>query len=315
MAKTRRPRTESKRGRTRARQFEAIPLGAITPAEERLALKFDTLVTSATVKDRQIKAMQPEIIGAKVRGGSAKTGKQLVDFRPVSVFTWPDALYVPRDQQASSRPKPPDSRLYSHDWTGGNGVTTASRDTGGLFAYAAAATTDPSKSADAAVGITYSPASSLSYVTYEPDVYCSIGYRMFVDFWPQLTSGQVRLGTSLIMAAWLRSPVLSGSYELVRWSEVVVFDSLAQDAGSNVFPNIRHTLQRNFINSALATTFLVEGGRTYVFGVVARAWVRHNVTSSTGKPIPQDATKFRLYAEMVCSVPFMAATVKQVLIP
>ena len=314
MAKTRKRPTGSTRGRTRVRGFEAIPLAGITPAEERLALKFDALVTSATVKDRQIKAMQREIIGAKVRGGSAGTGKQLINF-PVSAFTWPDALYIPRDQQASSRPRPPDSRLYSHDWTGGNGVANSSRDTGGLFAYAAAATTDPFKSSDAAVGITYSPTSALSYVTYEPDVYCSIGYRMFVDFWPQLTSGQVRLGTSLITAAWLRSPVLSGSYELLRWNETVVFDSLAQDAGSNVFPNIRHALQRNFVNSALATTFLVEGGRTYVFGVVARAWVRHNVTSSTGSQIPQDATKFRLYAEMVCSVPFMAVTVKQVLIP
>jgi hypothetical protein len=295
--------------------FEAVPLAGITPAEERLALEFDTLVTSATVKDRQIKAMQPEIIGAKVRGGFANSGKQLIDFHQVAGVTWPDALYVPRDQQVSSRPKPPDSRLYSHDWTGGSGVGTASRDTGGLFAYAAAATTDGPKSADAAVGITYSPTSSLSYVTYEPDVYCSIAYRMFVDFWPQLIAGQVRLGTSLITAAWLRSPVLSGSYELLRWNEVAVFDSFAQDAGSTVFPNIRHTLQRSFLNSALATTFLVEGGRTYVFGVVARAWVRHNITSSTGSPIPQDAKKFRLYAEMVCSVPFMAATVKQILIP
>ncbi len=272
-------------------------------------------MTSGTVKDRQIKAMQSEIIGAKVRGGSASTGKHLIDFREVAGLTWPDALYVPRDHQALSRPKPPESRLYSHDWIGGNGVATSSCDTGGLFAYAAAATTDAPKLADAAVGITYSPTSSLSYVTYEPDVYCWIAYRMFVDFWPQLISGQVRLGSSLITAAWLRSPVLSGSYELLRWNEVAVFDSFAQDAGSTVFPNIRHTLQRSFVNSALATTFLVEGGRTYVFGVVARAWVRHNVTSSTGSPIPQDANRFRLYAEMVCSVPFMAATVKQVLIP
>ena len=119
---------------------------------------------------------------------------------------------------------------------------------------------------------------------------------MFVDFGPQLIAGQVRLGTSLITGAWRRNPVLSGSYQLVRSNEVTVFDSFAQDAGSTVFPNIRHTLQRNFINSALGTTFLVEGGRSYVFGVIARAWVSHNVTSNTGRPIPQDATRFRLYA-------------------
>ena len=239
----------------------------------------------------------------------------MTDFGRVAGLIWPDALYIPRDQQASSRPKAPDSRLYTHEWTGGTGVGTASRDTGGLFAYAAAATTDSFKSEDAGVGITYAPANTLSYVRYEPDVYCSIAYRMFVDFWPQLIAGQVRLGTSLITGAWRRSPVLSGSYELVRSNEVTVFDSFAQDAGSTVFPNIRHTLQRNFVNSALGTTFLVEGGRSYVFGVVARAWVSHNVTSNTGRPIPQDATRFRLYAEMVCAVPYMAVTVQQVSFP
>lgn len=315
MAKSRHARSRSSRGRARARGFEPIPLIGITPAEERLAAEFDDLVTSGTVKDRQIKALVPKIVGAKVRGGSGIGGRQVIDFARLPGFTWPNALYVPRNEQATSRPKPPDDRLYSHAWTGGTGVANASRDSGGLFAYAAAATTDPSKYSDAAVGITYEPTSTLSYVKYEPDVYCSIGYRMFVDFWPQLIAGQVRLGVSLITAAWLRSPVLSGSYELVRSVETPVFDTYDQDAGSTVFPNIRHTLQRNYVNSQLGTTFLVQGGRTYVFGVVARVWVRHNVTSSTGSPIPQDATKFRLYAEMTCSVPYMVVTVQQVLVP
>jgi hypothetical protein len=313
MVKARKSTKRPARGR--ARGFEAIPLTSYTATETRLADKFDALVTSATVKDRQIKAMQPEIIGAKVRGGSAVIGKHFLDFTHVAGLTWPDTLYVPRNDQARGRPKPPDSRLYSHEWTGGNGVATASRDTGGLFAYAAASTTDMSKSSDAAVGITYVPAATLSYVKYEPDVYCSIDYRMFVDFWPQLIAGQVRLGVSLITGQWLLSPVLSGSYELVRWNATTVFDSLAQDAGSTVFPNIRHTLTRNYLNSALSTTFLVEGGRTYVLGVVARAWVQHNVTSNTGSPIPQDPNKFRLYIDAVCSVPFMAVSVQQVLVP
>jgi hypothetical protein len=312
MAKTRKPRTGAKRAR-RARGFEAIPLDRITPAEERLARKFDTLVTSAKVTDRQIKAMQTAIIGAKIRGGSfSAAGKDFIDFRGAPPFTWPNALYVPRNQQASSRPKPPDSRLYSHNWTAGDGVATASRDTGALYAYAAAGTADRFRWSDAAVGITYSPSSSLSYVTYQPDVYCSIGYRMFVDFWPNLIAGQVQLGLSVITGAWLQSP---GSYQLQALNKVVVFDSFPTDAPSTVFPDIRHTLQRSFVNSALATTFLVKGGQTYVFGVVARAWVAHNVTTSTGSLIPQDPKKFKLYADMLCTVPYMAVTVKQVLIP
>ena len=95
-----------------------------------------------------------------------------MDFGGVVGLAWPDSLYVPRDLQKSSRPKVPDNRLYSHEWTGGNGVGTASRDTGGLFAYAAASTIDRQGSEDAAVGITYAPANTLSYVRYKPDVYC-----------------------------------------------------------------------------------------------------------------------------------------------
>ena len=309
---------KSRRGSTgglRARALEAIPFTRATPREERIGRTFDNLVTSATVRDTQIKAMQPEIIAATVRGGPAIAAKRFLDFAKVAGLTWPETLYVPRDQQASSRPKPPDSRLYSHDWTAGTGVATASRDSGGLTAYAAAATTDSFKAEDAGVAITYTPASTLSYVRFEPDVYCSVAYRMFVDFWPQLIAGQVHLGTSVLVAQWRRSPVLSGSFELVRLNEVTVFDSFAQDAGTTGFANIRHTLQRSFVNSALGTTFLVEGGRTYAFGVGARVWVKHNVTSNAGKQIPHDPNRFRLYAEMACAVPFMAVTVQQVLIP
>lgn len=43
--------------------------------------------------------------------------------------------------------------------------------------------------------------------------------------------------------------------------------------------------------------------------------VWHSVTSNTGKPIPQDPTRFRLYSELVCSVPFMALSVQTVLVP
>src|SRR3954470_12257408 len=142
MATSRKPRTKTTRSQSRARTFAPIPLTGITRAEEELALKFDELVTSNKVTDRQIKALQPDIILAKVRGGSVSAGKQLSDFGRVVGLAWPDSLYVPRDQQATSRPKVPENRLYSHEWTRGNGVGTASRDTGGLFAYGAASTID-----------------------------------------------------------------------------------------------------------------------------------------------------------------------------
>ena len=142
MAKTRKPRPRSTRARKRG--FEAIPLAGITPAEERLALKFDTLVTSATVNDRQIKAMQPKIIGAKVRGGYA-SGRDIdrLSRCPRSRGLTPSIfLAISKPRAGRSRPTVGSTVTIG---PGGNGVANSSRDTGGLFAYAAAATTDPVK--------------------------------------------------------------------------------------------------------------------------------------------------------------------------
>ena len=200
-------------------------------------------------------------------------------------------------------------------WIGTDGVGKADKNTGGLFALAGARTTEGPETADAAVGIRYSPSATLSQVRYEPEVDCAITYRMFVDYWSRLVAGSLRVRASLIMAAWEVSPVLSGSLELLRWREVTVFDSYSQDAGSNIWPNVSHTIQRNFSNSALATTFLLQNGRTYLLGTVARVQVEHNVTTNYGDALPHDPDKFRLYSLMVCSVPYMSVSVQQVLIP
>jgi len=162
MAKARQCPKGSKRG-VPSPAFEVVPDTWATPREERLGRAFDRLVTSGTVADRQIKALQPEIISAAVRGGAKTSAKGFLNFAGHAGLRWPDSLYVPRDQQASSRPKPPDNRLYSHDWTAGSGVGTASRDSGGMVPYAAATTTDPFQAEDAGVAITYTPTSQLSY--------------------------------------------------------------------------------------------------------------------------------------------------------
>ena len=85
--------------------------------------------------------------------------------------------------------------------------------------------------------------------------------------------------------------------------------------GFNAFANVPSVLQKSFRNAALGTTFLLQSGRTYLLGVVARTRVEHNVTSNTGKVLPHDGNKFKLYPDMVCQVPFSYAAVQTVLIP
>ena len=57
----------------------------------------------------------------------------------------------------------------------------------------------------------------------------------------------------------------------------------------------RAFFRKAFRNAALGTTFLLQSGRTYLLGVVARTRVEHNVTSNTGKVLPHDGNKFKLY--------------------
>lgn len=316
MAKAHKPRTDSRRGRPSRRVVEAIPLAATTAAARRRALKFDKLVGSDSLKGKPLATLQSQIVGATIRELTARGGTQLFDFRRFPAgFSWPDTLYVPRDQRSVGIPKPPTSRLYSDAWIDGGGVSNADANTGALFTYAGARTTDAAEVGDAGVGITFSPQNALSYVRFEPELNCAVTYRAFVDLWPQLIAGSIRVGASLIMAAWERSPVLSGSYELLRWREVTVFDTGSLDAGSQQFPDVLNMFQRTFSNSDLATTFLLQNGRTYLLGTLARVQVEHNVTTNYGKVIPHDPTKFKLYSQMVCSVPYMSVSVQQVLIP
>jgi hypothetical protein len=187
-----------------------------------------------------------------------------------------------------------------------------------MFAWSQALTTERQQMGEAALGIRHSPKSTLSKVWFEPEVNCAITYRAFVEFWPLLVAGNIRALGSLIMGCWQLSPVTGQAPELVGpWREVTVFDTHSRDAGSDLSPDIHNvnTLQRNFASSALATDFLVQSGRTYILGVVARVQVLHDVTSSDGKILPNDGTKFKLYSSMICAVPTMMATVQHVLIP
>jgi hypothetical protein len=316
MAKSKKARSRPAKNGPARGKVAAIPLAEMTVAATRLARGLDQQVSTGNYKARKFASLKSGLIIATVRDFKVRGGSQSLDFGKVSAIRrWPDTLYVPRSDGNFLIPRPPTDHLYSDDWTGGTGVETADKNTGALFVIAGAKTTDSGQYSDAGVGIRYTPRNSLSYIRYEPEVNCAVTYRMFVDFWPMLIAGNLRARASLFVGAWLLNPVLNGSFELVHAREVPVFDTLSQDAGSNVWPNVPYSFPKNFPGSALATTFLVQGGRTYLLGVVARAQVEHNVTTNAGKQIPHDGSRFKLYSQLICSVPFMSVLPQQVLIP
>ena len=84
---------------------QTIPLGDASEAANRLALKFDKQVSTATFTAKSLAKLQSEIAGATIRGGSAAP---LFDPNKVPPgLSWPNALYVPGDQHSFGLPKPP----------------------------------------------------------------------------------------------------------------------------------------------------------------------------------------------------------------
>lgn len=291
---------------------QTIPLGDTSEAANRLALKFDKQVSTTAFTAKSLAKLQSEIAGATIRGGSAAP---LFDPNKLPPgLRWPDALYVPGDQRSFGFPKPPADHLYRLAWNIPGTPSSASTETGAVFSFAGAKTTGRGEIGEAGVGILFSPQNTLSYVRFEPDVDCAVTYRTYANFWPDLIAGNFRARASLLTAAWEQSPI-NGSFSLVRWQENPVLDTFSLDAGSNAFANVPSVLQKSFRNSALGATFLLQNGRTYLLGVVARTRVEHNVTSNTGKVLAHDGNKFKLYSSMVCQVPFIYAAVQTVLIP
>ena len=311
-------KTRSKTVHRKAGKPQQIPVDTAIQSIHRNAKRLDEASAKRGIDLLQVEAYRKRVTTQVVRDEKSNSPwRQKISF--TDLFTWPDALYVPQnDAKGFGFGKPPSANLYSDAWTDGKGGSNANAAAGTMFAWSQALTTERQQMGEAGLGIRYSPKAALSKVRFEPEVNCAITYRAFVDFWPLLIAGNVRALGSLIMACWQLSPVAGQPPELVgSWREVPVFDTHTRDAGSDLSPDIHNvnTLQRNFASSALATDFLVQSGRTYILGVVARVQVVHNVTSSDGKILANDGTKFKLYSSMVCTVPTMMATVQHVFIP
>lgn len=299
---------------------EQIPLETVTKNTQRLGIAIDAHAGTRSIAKQAISAEFSKIGLQMVRDWKTNLRPKFsdLDIVKLSPFAWPDTMYVPSDTASSYfRPGPRADHFFTDAWSDGKGGSTANAAAGTMVAWTQALTTDRDVSGEAGLGIRYSPKNSLSYIRFQPEVNCKVTYRGFVEFWPTVVAGTLQVQGTLLMAAWLLSPVAGQPPELVRpWKEVPVFDTGVRDAGSDLSPDIHDVnyLSRDFGLSNLDTTFLLQGARTYILGVVARVRVRHNVTAN-GKIIPYDSTKFKLYAGMVCQMPDMFATVQTVFIP
>jgi hypothetical protein len=229
---------------------------------------------------------------------------------------WPSSLYIPRDADYRDYwflPAPDDHR-YALDWTSPASATAnrASRLDGTLFSFSQLRNdrAGTSQSSESGVGVYYRPAMSLGVIDLQPVVRCTGTLRTFLEFYPQLAAGSVEVKAHLLLAAWQRIP---GGFDLLGFKSFAVATSFPRDQSHG--PELR-PFQRSFAGPSLSAPFVVQGGRTYLLGVLSRISVSSTLRSTTGGSLPAISnTELRVWGSMNCDVPQIEVLTKQVYIP
>jgi hypothetical protein len=286
--------------------------GHLEEKSYRSALEFDKYTGIGDASD--------EVLKSKVmtHGGTLMDQLFTLHFKDVITLGWPSSLYIPGSADWKNYwilPPPPANR-YSQSWTPtppSTGFGTSSFANGTLFDFQQIMTNEQFVFSDTGLGVLFTPARTLSVVSFEPQVDCSGEHRWWAEFGPQfLVAGSSRVKTSLILAVWQQIPGPAG-WDLLNWKLFDVADS---------FPNsgLGHGMvtpyQKSFTGTNLAAPFLVQSGRTYLFGVVARVSVWSSYTDSHGHPLPRISDgSFRVWGTLACVIPQIEIIEKQVHIP
>ncbi len=286
--------------------------GHLEEISYRSALEFDQYAGLGDASD--------EVFKSKVMTHGGTLLDQLFTLRLKDIVSigWPPWLYIPGNADWKNYwiLPPPAANRYSQSWTPAppsTGVGTASSGNGTLFDFQQIMTNEQFVFSDTGLGVLFTPSRTLSVVSFEPQVDCSGEHRWWAEFGPQfLVAGSSRVKTSLILAVWQQIPGPAG-WDLLNWKLFDVADS---------FPNsgLGHGMvtpyQKSFTGSDLSTPFLVQSGRTYLFGVVARVSVWSSYTDSRGNPLPRITDgSFRVWGTLACYIPRIGIIEKQVHIP
>lgn len=241
-------------------------------------------------------------------------------FRPVSLdiaaLRWPSYLFIPGNANPLDywfSPAPDDHR-YALQWTLPATATPnrASAQEGTLFSYSNLDSQRPgsSQSSESGIGIFYRPSMSLGVVEFEPHVDCEGVLRTLLEFSSQLAAGYVEVRAQLLLGAWQPIP---GGFDLlnIKSFEVATSERRNQSHG----PEYK-SFTKSFAGPGLSAPFLVQGGRTYLFGVVSRITVISTLIKNNGEPLPPISnTELRAWGTISCRIPQMHVLTKQVNIP
>lgn len=283
-------------------------------AGQETAMDIDAFLTQ---DKRPLAALDAKVAAHREAGLShimSHHGKQTFD---PNRFRWPAFLYIPKGAKSLDYwigAKAPDDHRYGLEWTSPATATAnrASREDGTLFSFSQLLNEKAgiSQSSESGVGIFYNPPMSLGVIDFQPQVDCSGTLRTFLEFFPQLAAGYVEVKAQLLLAAWQQIP---GGFDLLGFKQ---FEVAASGRRDQTFGPELFNFQRSFDGSNLSAPFVVQSGRTYLLGVVARISVISTLTSNTGGPLPPISnTELRVWGSMNCVVPQIDVLTKRVDIP
>jgi hypothetical protein len=255
-------------------------------------------------------AISPEPL--PVLGGDFKFSK--VADLPVLLWRWPVGLYIPGSADYKEYwffPPPDGENRYSREWILGNGSAAnhAFAATGDLFAYSAARPIDPQLRSEAGIGFVYKPSATLAVYTIEVSA-SLLGQNRYDVNTTAPAGGTLREWGGLYTAAWEISPV-DGSLSLVRpFGLVTLFDQTYQ--------NLTGTPINNWpLSRIVATNIMLEGGRSYLIGVIAAVQIDNRWTMSNGspmQPLPPGAT-WKAWCSILGTIPQVWVRTSTIYIP
>jgi len=255
-------------------------------------------------------AISPEPL--PVLGGDFKFSK--VADLPVLLWRWPVGLYIPGSADYKEYwffPPPDGENRYSREWILGNGSAAnhAFAATGDLFAYSAARPIDPQLRSEAGIGFVYKPSATLAVYTIEVSA-SLLGQSRYDVNTTAPAGGTLREWGGLYTAAWEISPV-DGSLSLVRpFGLVTLFDQTYQ--------NLTGTPINNWpLSRIVSTNIMLEGGRSYLIGVIAAVQIDNRWTMSNGspmQPLPPGAT-WKAWCSILGTIPQVWVRTSTIYIP
>ena len=214
------------------------------------------------------------------------------------IFFWPQDLYIPGNADYKNYwfwPCP-DSNRYNQQWISGNDVNQASAADGHVWAYTAINQYIPHAHSEAGIGFLFSPSTTLAVYQVRPSL-AVIGTHRWSIATNYYGGGWIYEWGVIYIAAWNVSPV-DGSLELVQpFGVTTVFNESWLNQGTEPITNVVPP----WSPGSLSTNLLLEGGKTYLIGVIAAV----DVTNTWNVPQGQwpDGSDWRTWCTLDLTVP------------